>query len=112
MAELMTLKIEGLAELEKRLLRLTKKAQGKCLRKALAAGGRVLVKAAKANAPVGATKKLKKSITAKNSAAAASVTFPPDRAIRSRMRPSHGLRGLRAGGMTGKIQGKTQWTKP
>jgi len=65
MAELFTIKIDGLKELEARLLKLTKKSQGKCLRKALAAGGRVIVKQAKANCPVGATKKLKKSITAK-----------------------------------------------
>jgi len=64
MAELFTIKIDGLKELEARLLKLTKKSQGKCLRKALAAGGRVIVKQAKANAPK-KSGNLKKSITAK-----------------------------------------------
>ena len=57
------IQIVGLKELEERLLKLERKAQNKVLRKALAAGGRVIVKAAKAKAAK-RTGKLKKSITA------------------------------------------------
>jgi len=68
MAEGMTIQIEGMKELDDRLQKLQRKAQKKVLRKALAAGGRVIVKDAKKRAPVGKGKKagkLKKAISAK-----------------------------------------------
>lgn len=64
MAEAMTFQIEGMKELDNRLQKLERKAQKKVLRKALAAGGRVIVKAAKKNVDP-KYKKLKKAITAK-----------------------------------------------
>src|SRR5450756_65911 len=50
-------------------------------------------------------------MTPKKSATATSFAFPPDSAIRSRIRLSQGFRVVSAGGMTGEIRGKIQWTK-
>ncbi len=52
------------------------------------------------------TGRAKKSMTAKKSAAAASVAFPPDRAILSRIRPSHAAPGLQGRRHDGKDPGE------
>jgi HK97 gp10 family phage protein len=61
MAELLSVKVEGLAVLEKRLVELDRRTTGNVLRKALREGANVLKAEAKARVPV-RTGRLKKSI--------------------------------------------------
>lgn len=62
MASKMTVKVDGLVELQRQLKAMSTQMSRKILRSATTAGARVIVVAARAKAPVGKTGELKKSI--------------------------------------------------